>query len=209
MMQAVFAKLGWALYWVLWIAYAIAYMAAFFEGVHHWLEWGIGGAIGVFVATWFLGPLSAIACTAIAFYGALEGWQWPWWQVVLLIFPFPILAVLAGGAEWVVSLVAAFRARLARRRFRCEHCGQYSHAFRSSRRHCSPSCLQQAYLKRVAAAGPGGPGPARTFFGRPAVISWAYQSRWGKVKPMMGIVLILVLVGSWVVFLAGVLELDA
>jgi hypothetical protein len=115
-MQAVFAKLGWALFWVLWIAYAIAYLAAFFEGVHHWLGWGIGGAIGVFVATCFLGPLAAIVDTAVAFYGALQGWQWPWWQVVLLIFPFPILAVLATGADGVVSLVTAIRARLARRR---------------------------------------------------------------------------------------------
>jgi hypothetical protein len=72
-MQAVFAKLGWVLFGAFFIASLIVGGAAFIEGVHLWLGWGIGGAIGVFVATCFLGAaVGGIVDSAIAVYGALQ-----------------------------------------------------------------------------------------------------------------------------------------
>ena len=89
---------------VLWIALGIAQIAAYLAGIHLWLGVGTIGGLVIFFGTACLGPLGAIADAAISFYGALKGWHWAWWQALLLVAPFPILAVAATGLDGIVRL---------------------------------------------------------------------------------------------------------
>lgn len=101
------------------IALFIAQSAAIGAGIHTWLGWDYGWAVGAAViAIWFI-PVPFV--TGIAgILGAHYGWHWSWFASIAL-FAGPTLLVLGlqamfmGGAKLAYSVQDAWRARQAPR----------------------------------------------------------------------------------------------
>jgi hypothetical protein len=90
----------WALLFIAYIAIGIAQIWAGIVGMH--LYFGIGGFLAfIILLVAFSIPLIGTAGVAfITYYGARYGWNWEWWQALLLAVPgivLMIVAMLTGG----------------------------------------------------------------------------------------------------------------
>ena len=95
------------LYWAL----GFFQLWAFAEGVNVWLHWGFWGALAVFIGLSMI-PFGQIGIVILAFVGADRGWDWAWWQALLLVAPFAILSIfiqLGGGASAILQRYRAGR----------------------------------------------------------------------------------------------------
>jgi hypothetical protein len=83
---------------LVWIAYAalsIAMLLAFVEAVELWLLWPALGGGALFALLWVLGPLGGVVIGAVGFFGAHQGWGWPWWQAAALAGAFVVVGFFA------------------------------------------------------------------------------------------------------------------
>ncbi|THK37381.1 hypothetical protein EHS39_14240 [Ensifer sp. MPMI2T] len=98
-----------ALVWtLLMLVLGIFQLAAFQAGLADWLgfHWVVSIIIGAVAL--MLGPLGSLAVAIVGFFGAMEAWNWEWWQAGLLCFPSLVLvAVLTAvnGAAGLGSLI--------------------------------------------------------------------------------------------------------
>lgn len=82
----------------------ICQLAAFQEGMEIWL--GLHWLISSIIAFAALAiPFGTIVTSAVAFYGITKGWGWDWWQALLLLFPYLVLAIFLGAAEGVLGMI--------------------------------------------------------------------------------------------------------
>jgi|SRR6185503_13294053 len=96
------------LFLIAYLAAGIAQIWAGIEGMQ--LIFGIGGFLAVillFVA-YAIPFVGMVGAAFLAYYGARYGWNWEWWQALLLAAPAIILmlaaGVLGGLAIWVQRL---------------------------------------------------------------------------------------------------------
>jgi hypothetical protein len=91
--------------WVLFIAYiafGIAQIWAGIEGMN--LYFGIDGFLAfiILVIAYYIPLIGTAGVAFITYYGARYGWNWEWWQALLLAVPglvLLIVAMLVGGLE--------------------------------------------------------------------------------------------------------------
>src|SRR5215472_14531715 len=87
---------------IAYIAIGIAQMWAGMVGMH--LYFGIGGflAVIIFFVAYSIPVIGTAAVAFMAYYGARYGWDWEWWQALLLAVPgivLMIVGMLAVGLE--------------------------------------------------------------------------------------------------------------
>lgn len=74
---------------------AVFQLAALYAGIEVWLDLEMLPTIVISIAivavSMMIGPLGSFAVLVGAFFGAMDGWDWQWWQAALLCFPFAIL----------------------------------------------------------------------------------------------------------------------
>ena len=91
--------------WVLFIAYiafGIVQIWAGIEGMN--LYFGIDGFLAfiILVIAYYIPLIGTAGVAFITYYGARYGWNWEWWQALLLAVPglvLLIVAMLVGGLE--------------------------------------------------------------------------------------------------------------
>jgi len=100
----VLSWLGSGIPMILLFALVMAQSLAFVEGAE--LLMGIGWllAILIFCVVVIFLRFATIFASAVAFYGAMYGWDWEWWQAALLCFPGLIFMFVAGGSGVVQAL---------------------------------------------------------------------------------------------------------
>ncbi|MEZ0001320.1 hypothetical protein [Sinorhizobium fredii] len=94
-----------ALIWfVLMLVLGIFQLAAFQAGLDDWLgfHWVVSIIIGGVAL--MMGPLGGLAVAVVGFFGAMEAWDWEWWQAGLLCFPSLVLFVVITAVDGTVSL---------------------------------------------------------------------------------------------------------
>ncbi|MCW5715421.1 MAG: hypothetical protein KIT43_12990 [Bauldia sp.] len=95
------------LYIVLWIAQAIAA----FEGFEVWWDLNSFLSVVILVVALFLGPIGGLFLAIAGFVGATEGWDWEWWQALLLVAPGLVLGLLMAAGGGFFALIEALRGR--------------------------------------------------------------------------------------------------
>jgi hypothetical protein len=96
------------------VIYTVVVFAAFTEGLIAWFDAPVWACVLAVPLIFFLYPWSALPVLVVAFKGAMDGWDFTWWQAGLLCFPglAPVVIVLAGMS--IVSL-AQFFTQIGRR----------------------------------------------------------------------------------------------
>lgn len=108
-------KVGPVVGFILLIAYSLASVVAFADGVEAWFEWPLVGwrvaaVVGVFIVLALL-RLTVLTLPLI-FYGAWKVWGLAWWQALLFAVPavsLGLIMILGGG-------IVAVRESWSRRR---------------------------------------------------------------------------------------------
>lgn len=79
---------------VLMYALGIAQLVAFQAGLQEWLglHWIVSIIIGIVAL--MLGPIGSLAVAVVGFFGAMEAWNWEWWQAGLLCFPSLVIGLV-------------------------------------------------------------------------------------------------------------------
>jgi len=96
------------LFLIAYLATGIAQIWAGIEGMR--LTFGIGGVLAVVLlfAAYVVPFVGAVAVAFLAYSGARYGWNWEWWQALMLAAPAIILmlaaGVMGGLAIWVQRL---------------------------------------------------------------------------------------------------------
>lgn len=83
-------------------------LAAFQAGLHEW--WGLNSVMSVIigVVALMMGPMGGLAVAVVGFFGAMQAWDWEWWQAGLLCFPsiaLTIIMAMIGGTASLGSLI--------------------------------------------------------------------------------------------------------
>lgn len=75
------------------IAIAIAQLFAYLDGMQ--LYFGLGAILSfiIFVLVFFIPVLGATFVAVMTYHGARYGWQWEWYQALLLAIPGVIVSV--------------------------------------------------------------------------------------------------------------------
>lgn len=77
----------------------VCQLVAFQAGMEHAWGWGWIGAILIALVVSCL-PLGGVFIGIMTFYGAYKGWDWEWWQALILAAPgiaISIALLVSGG----------------------------------------------------------------------------------------------------------------
>jgi hypothetical protein len=97
-----------AIFFIAYILLGLAQIWAAIEGIH--LYFGVGGFLAVifFFVAYAVPFVGTIVVTLLTYYGARYGWEWEWWQALVLVMPGIILmlaaSILVGLAIWAQRL---------------------------------------------------------------------------------------------------------
>jgi hypothetical protein len=97
-----------AIFFIAYILLGLAQIWAAIEGIY--LCFGIGGFLAVilFFVAYAVPFVGTIVVALLTYYGARYGWEWEWWQALVLVMPGIILmlaaSILVGLAIWAQRL---------------------------------------------------------------------------------------------------------
>lgn len=96
------------IWFALMLVLGVFQLAAFQAGLHEWL--GLHSLLSIIVGgvALMMGPLGGLAVAVVGFFGAMQAWDWEWWQAALLCFPSIVLTIIMamiGGTAGLGSMI--------------------------------------------------------------------------------------------------------